>query len=487
MSTSGRPSISTGSTRSRLRVRRGNRWGVARSCSRRRPVPTECSCSRSSATNSVRPIDLNGDLTGHVAIVTGANHGIGAATASSAHRSRRASCPPTCASTPRRMPSTRRPAASPSRPTCSTCAHRRWLFDLAEDQLGAVDVFVNNATGWVQDTFKPSAVDRFGRPMLPVTADTIDRNLGVDAGAAPLIAEFARRHVERGATWGRIVGLTSGGPHGFPEEVSYGAARRARALHAGRRRGARRVRDHRQHRVPARHRHRLGDRRRATGGRTRRVTRGGRRGDRLPLLRRRPPRQRQRHPAPVAAPSGAGVAIPGRDLLAERSSRAHECGGYRRASEIGAAERPAGRRQVSCRRASATMKLAPSILSADFAELAAEVDRVAEAADLLHVDVMDGHFVPNLTIGPPVVDVAAQAHRAVPRLSPDDRQPGRAARRLRRGGRRPLHRARRARRPAPALRRAARAQRAASGSCSNPRRPSTRCSRTSTRSTSSSS
>jgi ribulose-phosphate 3-epimerase len=49
------------------------------------------------------------------------------------------------------------------------------------------------------------------------------------------------------------------------------------------------------------------------------------------------------------------------------------------------------------------VKLAPSILSADFAELAAEVDRVTEAADLLHVDVMDGHFVPNLTIGPVVV------------------------------------------------------------------------------------
>src|SRR2546430_3811010 len=48
-------------------------------------------------------------------------------------------------------------------------------------------------------------------------------------------------------------------------------------------------------------------------------------------------------------------------------------------------------------------RLAPSILSADFAALAREIDDVTPEADLLHVDVMDGHFVPNLTIGPPVV------------------------------------------------------------------------------------
>ena len=177
------------------------------------------------------------DLEGHVAIVTGANHGIGAATA----RALAASGAAVLLTYLQRYGQGRPDAsavlaaiegdggrAAALEADLSDAAVPHGLFDVAERRLGPVDILVNNASGWEADTFRPTSTDRLGRSTHHLSSASFDAVFAVDARAAALmIATFAERHIARRATWGRIVSLTSGGPLGFPEEVSYGAAKAA--------------------------------------------------------------------------------------------------------------------------------------------------------------------------------------------------------------------------------------------------------------------
>ena len=105
------------------------------------------------------------------------------------------------------------------------------IFDRAEEALGPVEVVVNNAASWEADTFiprLPGTHDRFDRAIHTLTARSHDHHFTVNSRATALVmAEYARRHVARGARWGRIVNLSTDGASCFPEEVSYGASKAA--------------------------------------------------------------------------------------------------------------------------------------------------------------------------------------------------------------------------------------------------------------------
>jgi 3-oxoacyl-[acyl-carrier protein] reductase len=107
-------------------------------------------------------------------------------------------------------------------------------YDRAERAFGQVDVLVNNAAHCVSDTFRPEAprgaeTSRgLGEPLRTITAESHDRHFAVNSRAvALLVAEYARRHVDRGARWGRIINLSTDAASCFPEEISYAASKYA--------------------------------------------------------------------------------------------------------------------------------------------------------------------------------------------------------------------------------------------------------------------
>lgn len=193
---------------------------------------------------SHRPLD------GRVAIVSGANHGIGAATAAELARLGADVAVTYLAYTPADH-DPGRPAEyraqreqGPEVAVAAVEAAGRRVVALAADladadaaaqvfaeaevALGPVSILINNASGWRKDTFSPDRDDPLGRHREPISGDTALPQLLVDArGGALMIAELAAAVRRHRLGWGRIVSLTSGGPMGFPGEVSYGAAKAA--------------------------------------------------------------------------------------------------------------------------------------------------------------------------------------------------------------------------------------------------------------------
>jgi len=181
----------------------------------------------------VQIVMIDTGLKERVVLITGGNHGIGAATARAfAAQGTRVfiaylgepSADEVVAEIRRHVQIS---ALESDLSEASAPAH---LFDRAEEEFGHVDILINNAAHCVGDTFisADDSCDWGGRPTKFIDASSIDHHFAVNVRAAALlIAEFSRRHVARGASWGRIISITTGGADCFPGEVSYGASKNA--------------------------------------------------------------------------------------------------------------------------------------------------------------------------------------------------------------------------------------------------------------------
>lgn len=188
-------------------------------------------------------------LAGRSALVTGANHGIGAAIATRlAHAGADVGIAFLRGGKPGAMPTDgahedyRRAhradggelaselaaeagvRAVPIEQDLSAPAGPEAVFEQAREELGKVEILIHNATYAVHDCFLPES----GHGTAPVSSESLERHFALNVRAPALLtAAFARDHVRRGADWGRIVSLSTQASYGFEDEASYGATKAA--------------------------------------------------------------------------------------------------------------------------------------------------------------------------------------------------------------------------------------------------------------------